>query len=366
MRPTSVGERLRQSAERVLSELDAAEREMRDGEPRLEGSLRVADRVQHLLPLAPGGARGLPAALSRHRNRHRRRGDARAHPRPARRADRRRNRDRPGQGHADRHAAALRRRARRGAVLGSPDAESALSLAEHLAAGTLITYAAPKEELTIFQDVLKPAGLRPRRWLPMQLDRGDGRDGARRPGDRDHGALGGATVREARRSRREERHPARSSAAVAGGLAAPPGAAALPDGIRARPRANVESRGRGLLAQRHARLAARGAAPGGLLLAPSSERGVAMEPVVGIFTTRNAAGRAARSLRNAGFARGSGAASAAGSGRPRDRGDPDRRDGGGRASRRRSAPSSAAPRAERSASASARPSRACSCRGRGW
>ena len=41
--------------------------------------------------------------------------------------------------------------------------------AEDFAGETLITYAAPREELTVFRDVLLPAGVRPARWLPMEI-----------------------------------------------------------------------------------------------------------------------------------------------------------------------------------------------------
>ena len=34
---------------------------------------------------------------------------------------------------------------------------------------TLITYAAPRENLTIFREVLGPAGVRPRRWIPIEI-----------------------------------------------------------------------------------------------------------------------------------------------------------------------------------------------------
>lgn len=41
--------------------------------------------------------------------------------------------------------------------------------AEDIAQETLITYSAAKEDLTVFRDVLVPAGLKPRRWIPMEL-----------------------------------------------------------------------------------------------------------------------------------------------------------------------------------------------------
>jgi LysR family transcriptional regulator, regulator for metE and metH len=41
--------------------------------------------------------------------------------------------------------------------------------AEDIAQETLITYDAPKEDLTVFKDVLVPAGLKPRRWVPIQI-----------------------------------------------------------------------------------------------------------------------------------------------------------------------------------------------------
>ena len=41
--------------------------------------------------------------------------------------------------------------------------------AEDIAQETLITYDAAKEDLTVFRDVLVPAGLKPRRWVPIQI-----------------------------------------------------------------------------------------------------------------------------------------------------------------------------------------------------
>lgn len=41
--------------------------------------------------------------------------------------------------------------------------------AEDIAEETLITYDAPKEDLTVFTQVLGPAGLKPRRWVPIQI-----------------------------------------------------------------------------------------------------------------------------------------------------------------------------------------------------
>jgi LysR family transcriptional regulator for metE and metH len=37
------------------------------------------------------------------------------------------------------------------------------------ASETLITYSAAREDLTIFRDVLGPAGVRPRRWIPIEI-----------------------------------------------------------------------------------------------------------------------------------------------------------------------------------------------------
>ncbi len=46
---------------------------------------------------------------------------------------------------------------------------SAFVEASDFAGETLITYAAPREHLTVFQRVLIPAGVRPRRWIPMEI-----------------------------------------------------------------------------------------------------------------------------------------------------------------------------------------------------
>ena len=41
--------------------------------------------------------------------------------------------------------------------------------AADFAPATSSTYAAPREDLTIFREVLGPAGVRPRRWIPMEI-----------------------------------------------------------------------------------------------------------------------------------------------------------------------------------------------------
>lgn len=52
---------------------------------------------------------------------------------------------------------------------GHPRRTARFFAAEDFAAETLITYAAPREELTVFREVLVPAGVRPKRWLPMEI-----------------------------------------------------------------------------------------------------------------------------------------------------------------------------------------------------
>ena len=41
--------------------------------------------------------------------------------------------------------------------------------AEDIGQEVLITYDAPKESLTVFRDVLIPAGVKPKRWIPIQI-----------------------------------------------------------------------------------------------------------------------------------------------------------------------------------------------------
>ena len=48
-------------------------------------------------------------------------------------------------------------------------AASSFVEAADFAGETLVTYAAPREHLTVFRRVLIPAGVRPRRWIPMEI-----------------------------------------------------------------------------------------------------------------------------------------------------------------------------------------------------
>ncbi|MGH9366375.1 MAG: LysR family transcriptional regulator [Thermoanaerobaculia bacterium] len=169
MRATPAGERLRASAQRVLDELDRAEREVREsGRPR-EGTVRIATECNTCY-------HWLPAALDAFQRRH-----------PAV--------DVEVVVEATREpiAALLDGRidvgivsdpVRNARIATEPlfDDELVAVLpadhplrrapylkAEDFASENLITYAAPKEELTVFTEMLRPAGARPRKWTPMQL-----------------------------------------------------------------------------------------------------------------------------------------------------------------------------------------------------
>ena len=52
---------------------------------------------------------------------------------------------------------------------GHPLAKSRFVAPEDFARETLLTYATPRDSLTIFREVLIPAGVRPRRWIPMEI-----------------------------------------------------------------------------------------------------------------------------------------------------------------------------------------------------
>ena len=169
MRPTAAATRLRETALLVLAELSRAENELKGGERHVEGTVRVATECNTCY-------HWLPAALDVFQERYPAVDvevvvEATREPVPALLAGR------IDVGIVSDPVGTSR-------IATTPlfeDELIALVPADHplrrfpfLSARdfegvNLITYAAPKHELTIFTSVLQPAGVRPRRWTPMQL-----------------------------------------------------------------------------------------------------------------------------------------------------------------------------------------------------
>jgi LysR family transcriptional regulator for metE and metH len=169
MRPTPAGERLRQAAEAVLSELSRAQAEARAQERLPEGTIRISTECNTCY-------HWLPAALDAFQQRHP--GvdvqvvvEATHEPIPA-----------LLDGRID--IGIVSDPVRNARVATEPLFEDELVAVlpsdhrlrrapflrpEDFVSENLMTYAAPREELTIFTDVLQPAGVRPRKWTPMQL-----------------------------------------------------------------------------------------------------------------------------------------------------------------------------------------------------
>src|SRR5262245_61250448 len=169
MRPTAAAERLRETAALILGELSRAETELRSGERHAEGSVRIATECNTCY-------HWLPAALDVFQERY------------------------PGvdvevvvEATREPLPALLAGRIDVG-IVSNPVGSSRIALtplfedelialvpADHqlrrvpfvsardFEPENLITYAAPRHELTVFTSVLQPAGVRPRRWTPMQL-----------------------------------------------------------------------------------------------------------------------------------------------------------------------------------------------------
>jgi LysR family transcriptional regulator for metE and metH len=169
MRPTPAGERLRSAAGVVLDELERAEREVRGAERPLEGVVRVATECHTCY-------HWLPATIEAFRRRYPAVDvevavEATREPVPA-----------LLDGRIDVGIVSGRVRSSRlrveplfddelVAVLPSGHAlrQAAFLSPQDFAGEHLITYSAPKTELTVFRDVLLPAGVTPRRWTRMQL-----------------------------------------------------------------------------------------------------------------------------------------------------------------------------------------------------
>jgi LysR family transcriptional regulator for metE and metH len=169
MRPTPAGERLRSAAGVVLDELERAEREVRGAERPLEGVVRVATECHTCY-------HWLPATIEAFRRRYPAVDvevavEATREPVPA-----------LLDGRIDVGIVSGRVRSSRlrveplfddelVAVLPSGHAlrRAAFLSPQDFAGEHLITYSAPKTELTVFRDVLLPAGVTPRRWTRMQL-----------------------------------------------------------------------------------------------------------------------------------------------------------------------------------------------------
>ncbi len=169
MRPTTAGLRLKESATLVLVELARAESEVRDGERSVEGTVRVSTECNTCY-------HWLPAALEAFQERFPAVDveivvEATREPVPALLDGRidvgivsdpvRSSRIALEPLFEDELVAVLPadHRLRRAPFLSARD----------FASENLITYDAPKSELTIFTAVLQPAGVKPRRWTPIQL-----------------------------------------------------------------------------------------------------------------------------------------------------------------------------------------------------
>lgn len=169
MRLTSAGERLLASARDILGQLEAAEREIRETRPEPEGTIRVATECSTCYSWLPGAMESFQARYPAV--------DvqvvveATRQPLPALldgRID-------VGIVSSEVRNASLAQEPlfhdELVAVLsaGHPLRRKPFLTATDFAEEELLTYDAPKEELTIFQQVLMPAGVRPRRWTPLAL-----------------------------------------------------------------------------------------------------------------------------------------------------------------------------------------------------
>lgn len=166
---TAAGERLLAATHEILGELDAAEREIRESRPGPEGTIRLATECStcyHWLPAVlknlgekyPGvdvqvvveaTREPIPALLDG-------RIDVGLVSDPVKNS---RIAHEPLFDDELVAVLAADHRLRRAAAIEASD----------LADEELITYEVPREELTIFRDVLVPAGVRPRRWTTMAL-----------------------------------------------------------------------------------------------------------------------------------------------------------------------------------------------------
>ena len=169
MRPTSAGERLRRSADLVLGELESAEREVRESARQTEGKVRVATECITCY-------HWLPAALEAFQERYPAVDvevvvEATREPIPALLDGRIDVGIVTDPVKSSRVASEPLFEDELVAVLPAdhPLRKAPYLTAEDFASQTLITYAAPKEELSIFKEVLHPAGVKPRRWIAMQL-----------------------------------------------------------------------------------------------------------------------------------------------------------------------------------------------------
>ncbi|MEO8432636.1 MAG: LysR family transcriptional regulator [Acidobacteriota bacterium] len=169
MELTRSGERLLAAARTVVEELDRATREIRDAAKEPEGVLRIATECYtcyHWLPPALAAFQaefpGVDVQIV---------ADATREPIPALLDDRidlaivsdptRNARIRLSPLFRDELVVIMPR--------GHALAAKAFVDAEDFAGQTLVTYASPREHLTVFQKILIPAGVRPKRWIPMQI-----------------------------------------------------------------------------------------------------------------------------------------------------------------------------------------------------
>jgi LysR family transcriptional regulator for metE and metH len=169
MRLTSAGERLLASARDILGQLDAAEREIRESQDEPEGTIRVSTECSTCYSWLPGAMESFQARypavdvqvvveatrepLSALLDGRIDVGIVSSSIRNARLAQE--------PLFDDELVAVL--------SAGHPLRKKPFLTASDFAGVELLTYDAPKEELAVFQHVLVPAGVRPRRWTPLAL-----------------------------------------------------------------------------------------------------------------------------------------------------------------------------------------------------
>ena len=166
---TAAGDRLLRSARTILEELGAAELEIGGLRKESEGTLRVATECYTCY-------HWLPSALATFERAHPRvdvqivaEATRRPVPAPPRGSPRRRDRERlrpQFQAAAD---AALSRRDGGGASREASALRGAVSFRPGLRFRDAHHLRGSGEDLTIFRDVLGPAGVRPRRWVPIEI-----------------------------------------------------------------------------------------------------------------------------------------------------------------------------------------------------
>ena len=154
--PPPAGERLVETAESVLPELERAEQELAGLEGAGGGVIRVSTRVLHRVPLAARRPRGLRPPLPRRVRADRGGGHAPSHSRPARGPARSRHRVRAQRQPPGRAPPAVRRRDGGGDGPGSSAGRVTTLTPAQFAPETLILYAIPIRSSDLFQRFLVP------------------------------------------------------------------------------------------------------------------------------------------------------------------------------------------------------------------